>query len=441
VRANFPCVIGICVGLAASSGATAQTFHLAETSREGDCFRLKSETTVTGTLKVGRDGKQVPVKIAAKNEHALLERVLVVEKGLTRKTVRHYATAVSRASIDNEKMERTLAADRRLIIAQRASDSLFCYSPTGPLSRSELEVVSEHFETLHLPGMLPGRDVRVGDTWKLDPGVAQSVCLFDGLISHELVGKLKEVSGNTAIVVIEGTAKGIENGALASLNVSASMTYDLSAKRIVGVEWKQKDSRDQGPVSPAAEIDSTTTLKRELLDREPEELNSSVVAAIPAGYDPPAAVQQLLHRDPRGRYRLLHGRDWHVVGQTDFHLILRLLDRGDFVAQATVTYWKNAGAGKHMSPEEFERLTAEPANWKVEQILDRSEIPTDKDRWIYRIAARGELDGTKVVQNFFVVANANGEQMIVTITMKPNAPDRLGTRDLVLVQAIDFAKK
>jgi hypothetical protein len=39
------------------------------------------------------------------------------------------------------------------------------------------------------------------------------------------------------------------------------------------------------------------------------------------------------------------------------------------------------------------------------------------------------------------VAGANGEQMIVTFTMKPNAADRLGTRDLVLVQAIDFAKK
>jgi hypothetical protein len=439
VRANFLSIVYVSVCLPCT--ATAQTFHLAETPREGDCFRLKSETTLTGTLKVGRDGKQVSVKITAKNEHALLERVVVVEKGLTRKTVRHYATAISHATIDHEKMERTVSADRNLIVAQRAADSLFCYCPTSPLSRSELEVVSEHFETLHLTGALPGRDVRVGDSWKLDPGVAQSLCLFDGLISHELIGKLKEVSGNSAIITIEGTAKGIENGALANLTVSASIRFDLTAKRIVAVEWKQKDVRDQGPVSPAAEIESTTTLKRELLDREPEQLNSSVVTAIPAGYEPPAAVRQLLHRDPRGRYRLLHSRDWHVVGQTDYHLILRLLDRGDFVAQATVTYWKNAGAGKHMSPEEFEKLTAAPANWKAEQILDRSEIPTEADRWIYRIAARGELDGTKVVQNFFVVAGANGEQMIITITMKPNAADRIGTRDLVLVQAIDFAKK
>ena len=59
-------------------------------------------------------------------------------------------------------------ADRRLIVAQRTGESLFCYAPAGPLTRADLEVVSEHFETLHLTGVLPGKEVEVGDTWKLD---------------------------------------------------------------------------------------------------------------------------------------------------------------------------------------------------------------------------------------------------------------------------------
>src|SRR5262245_34354427 len=177
VRANLSFIVGFCVGVVVPCAATAQTFNLAESPREGDCFRLSAETTLVGTLKVGRDGKQVPVKIAAKNEHVLLERVLVVEKGLARKSVRHYTTAISRANVDGEKMERTLPADRKLIVAQRPGDLLLCYSPTGPLTRPELEVVSEHFETLHLTGVLPGRDVRVADSWKLDPGVVQSLCL------------------------------------------------------------------------------------------------------------------------------------------------------------------------------------------------------------------------------------------------------------------------
>jgi hypothetical protein len=77
----------------------------------------------------------------------------------------------------------------------------------------------------------------------------------------------------------------------------------------------------------------------------------------------------------------------------------------------------------------------------MEEVVDRTEIPTDGDRWIFRVTARGELEGTKVVQHFYVVANVAGEQMICTFTMKPNTVERLGTRDTAIVNAIDFPKK
>jgi len=431
-------MIGLALSLAAVCPALGQTVNLSESVREGDCFRLVATTTLTGTLKVSRDGKATQLKIAAKNEHDFFERVLAADKGVIQKSARHYQTAHSRASVDGEVVERTLAADHRLIVAQRPGDSLFCYAPAGPLSRSELEVVSEHFETLHLVGLLPAKEVRVGDTWKLESSVAQSLCLFDGLISHELKATLKEATAANATIVLEGSAKGIENGAMATLTISATVQFDLTKKRIVAVEWKQKDVRDQGPASPAAEVDSGTTLKRELLASEPEELLVGKLATIPEGNDIPVAMKSLLHKDTRGRFQFLHERDWQLVGQTEYHLLMRLLDRGDFVAQATITHWKNAGVGKHMAAEEFEKLVENGNAWKQERVLERGEVPTDGGRWIYRVSASGELEGSKVVQNFYIVASPNGEQVILTFTMKPGNTERLGTRDLAIANAIDF---
>ena len=440
MRSHRTC-IGILLGLVVAWPARAESYSLAESPREGECFRITTTTQVSGLLKVARDGKQVPVKIAAKNEHVFVERVLVADKVVVKKTARHYRTAASHATVDGARVERTLAAERRLIVAQRTGDGLFCYSPVGPLTRSDLEVVSEHFETLHLTGLLPGKDVAVGDSWKLESATAQSLCLFDGLISHDLSAQLKEVAGGLAVIAIDGTAKGIENGALATLIISAIVRFDTAKKQIVGVEWKQKDVRDQGPATPAAELETITILKREFLAQPPAELADTIVAAVPATEDPPVTVKQLAHRDPKGRFQLLHARDWHVIGQTDHHLVMRLLDRGDFVAQATLTHWTNAGPGKHISPEDFEKLAERGANWKIEQVTDRTPVPTDADRWVYRISARGELDGSPVVQHFYVVAAATGDQMIVTFTMRPAGASRLGTRDLELVNAIDFPKK
>ena len=432
--------LGLLFGLAATP-AWAEGANLTETPREGDCFRITTVTEVAGVLKTTRDGKPAAVKISAKNEHVFVERVMSADKAVVRKAARFYLTAAASATVDGDRVQRTLPSDRQLIVAQRTGDALFCYSPQGPLTRPDLEVVSEHFETLHLTGLLPGKEVAVGESWKLDSLVAQSLCLFDGLVSHDLTAKLKEVAAGTAVIAIEGTAKGIECGAIANLTVSATVRFDVAKKRIVDVEWKQKDVRDQGPATPGAELETTTTLKREPLDRVPAELADAVVATIPATDDPPATMKHLLHRDPKGRYRLLHAREWHVVGQTDYHLVLRYLDRGDFVAQATITPWQSAGAGKHLSPQEFEKLTQGGSNWKVEQVTDRTEVPTDADRWAYRVSARGELDGSPVVQNFYIVANANGDQVILTFTMRPAGASRIGTHDLELVNAIDFPKK
>jgi hypothetical protein len=435
-----PICLGLGVSLFAVAVARADGILLAETPKEGECFRITTETQLAGNLKVIRDGKPALLKINAKNEHVFAERVLSADRSVARKSARFYTTAAAHATVDADRVERTLAANRRLVVAQRTGDSFFCYSPTGPLTRPDLEVVSEHFDTLHLTGILPGKEVGLGETWKIDNLVAQSLCLFDGLISHDLTARLKEVGPN-AVITIEGTAKGIENGAMATLTIAATVRFDTAKKRIVGLEWKQKDARDQGPVTPAAELETSTTLKREKLDQAPAELADAIVAAIPTGDDPPATLKQLLQRDPKNRYQLLHARDWFVVGQTDRHLMMRLLERGDFVAQATITTWESAGPGKHMSPTDFEKLAASGGTWKLEEITDRTDVPTDADRWAYRISARGELDGSPVVQTFYVVANAVGEQIVVTFTMRPASASRIGTRDLELVNALDFPKK
>jgi hypothetical protein len=425
----------VAVGFGTCGPLAAQTYSLVEASPEGTVHRISIDTDATGTLQVVRDGKPTPIKVEAKNAHKFTEKVVATDRIGIRRAVRWYETAQARATVDGDRTERTLAPDHRLILAQRTGDDLSCYALAGPLTRPELEVVAEHFETLHLAGVLPPKAVAVGDTWKLGNSPAQSLCLFEGLIASELTAKLAAVNGRSALITVEGTAKGIENGAMATLAVNARVTFDLDARRIVQVEWKQRDTREQGPISPAAEIESTTILKREPVTTEPDELK----ARVPAEDSIPGAVRYLLHRDPKGRFQFLHDRDWHVVGQTDHHLVMRLLDRGDFVCQATVTPWKKAEAGKHVSADEFGKLVAE--GWKMEQVLDRNEVPSDSDRWVYRIAARGELDGVAVSQTFYAVATANGDQMILTFTMKPANAPRLGTKDVALVNAIDFAKR
>jgi hypothetical protein len=258
------------------------------------------------------------------------------------------------------------------------------------------------------------------------------------LIEQSLVCKLLSVKDDLAKVSVTGSAQGIEEGALAKLTIDAVYHFDLKAKRLTWLEWKQKDEREQGPVSPVVSFQVTTTIKR-LAIATPESLSDVALVSTPGGKDPPPPQMTQLHYvDPKSRFELVHGREWRLTGRTDEHLVLRLMDRGDFVAQVTITPWTRADKGKHMAPEEFAEEMNHTPGWSMDKELQAGEVSSEAGRWTYRISALGTLDGNDVMQNFYLVAGPGGEQVVLVFTLTPKQADRLGSRDLSLAGSIEF---
>jgi hypothetical protein len=437
---RFSATFGMAIILAASVRGADGPVNLTEKVAAGDRAKVVVDLDLKGELIFAQDGKKESLPLEAKARHAFAERVLAVEDGLARSTARHYAEATATAVVGNERGTRGLSADRRLIVARREVDGLLCFAPAGPLTRDEVDLVTEHFNPQCLAGLLPGKVVNVGDTWAVGPAAAHAACLFDSIIKTQLTGKLAAIKDGLATFTVEGTAEGIENGARATVTVSATGTFDVAAGRVTELKWKQKDDREQGPVAPASQVEATVVLKREPLAELPKELTDAAVAKVPQGAAP-AALTDVRHTDPQGRYAVVHSRDWHVTGQTETHLVLRLLDRGEFVAQATVTAWRKAEPGKHTPADEFKKATAEAPGWKQDKILVEGEVPAGEGRWLYRVAAGGKAEGQPALQTFYLLAGPQGDQVAVTVSVPPEKQKAVGTRDTDFVKAIEFGKK
>lgn len=425
--------------LLCGSRAPAQPLTLAETPKPGDCAKYAIDLVVTGNLLLTQDGRREPVKLEARARHVFAERTLAVDAGLPQRSARFYDAASTSAIVGGERFDHDLSADRRLVVALRNPDGLFCFAAAGPLTRDELDLVSEHFNPQCLAGLLPGKEVNSNDTWPVSHPAAQTACQFDGLIKNGLIGKLTEVKDGVATFTIEGTAEGIENGAKVTLGVAATGKFDLASKRVAELTWRQKDDREQGPVNPASQVEATVTLRREMLAAEPKELTEAALAAVPKAEVPPA-LTQLRHADPKGRYQIVYPRDWHVIGQTDTHLILRLLERGEFIAQATVSVWKSQQPGKHVAADEFKKAVSEAPGWMLGRVLEEGELPAGEGRWLYRLSAEGKMDGLPLVQSFHLLAGPQGDHVVVTFAMKPEKVKAVGSRDVSLVNAIEFRK-
>jgi hypothetical protein len=396
--------------------------------------------TLKGDLRVNKDGKAVSIPLAATAQHQFTERLLEVKsEKIPLKAARYYSTARAISQVNGANHERTLRDERRLLVAQRFQGQFLCYSPAGAMTRDEKELASEHFDTLALAGLLPPADVKLEETWKIPNETAQALCLYEGLISNELVAKLERIEDGFAIISISGKTQGIDLGALVKETISATARYEILPKWITRLEWNQKDERDQGPASPASTLEATTIIQRQV-NAQPKELSDAALEGVPKGFEPPAALTLVYQADAKNRYDLAVTRDWQLVAQTDTHIVLRLLDRGDLVAQATITAWPKTDAGKHLEAEEFKKITSETPGWQMEEIVEAGEMPTEAGRYVYRITARGIMDEVKVIQYFYLIAGANGDQVIITLTLKPNQASKLGTRDLTLVGSIGFPK-
>jgi len=445
-------VFSLLAVLTCAAAVRAQTYTLAEDPLINSYFQVDLDMKLTGAIKVRQeranpDPKKGPyeertLKQTVTAKHQFQERVLEASKaGLVDKSARKYLTAQAEFISDEEKSEHSLHAKRRFMIAHRFKDQGFVYCPDGILTREELEL-TEHFDTLGLPGLLPARPVKVGDTWKPANAAVQTLLDLDGLVGQDLTCKLDKVEKDLASVSVTGNANGIALGAAVKMKVTASYQFDLKAKHLTALTWKQNDEREQGPVSPAFQAEIVTTMKRTPIEpEEAEDLDD--VRLIKVEPTPPKPLSQLSFADPQGRYELVYDRDWHIVGRAEQQLVMRLIDRGDFVAQLTITPWKKADPGKHISEEGFKEAMAKTIGWEQEDTLEKGkEVPDPRaGYWIYQIGASGTLNGTKAVQYFYMVAGPQGDQVLSTFTMSPSQAAKLNTRDLPLVRGLTFSER
>ncbi len=431
-------VLSLILALTATTAARGQTYLLSEGPLAGSCYRLELRMNLAGQMTVRQNGKDLALKQSAEARHEFLERVLkTAPTGLVDQAARFYKDAQATITVAGESSSRKLRADRTFLVAHRHGDQVVTYCPKGLLTGAEFEL-TEHFDTLALPGLLPGKEVTIGDSWKLTNAAAQALCDIDGLVGHDLAGTLEKVEAGLAHLAVTGTANGIDLGAAVKLTIRAGVHFDLKARRVVALVWQQNDDREAGPVSPALKAQITTTLKRTPIE-QPKELHDFVLVQVPDAKTPPESLTQIVYTDAKGRFELSHARDWHLVGRTDEHVVFRLLDRGDFVAQASIAPWKKADPGKHLTPKEFKAAMDRAPGWEPEKVVDQSEVGADvKDLKICRLAATGTLDGVEAVQYFYLVAGPQGEQTVLTFTMTPTQAQKLDPRDLLLVRSLRY---
>jgi hypothetical protein len=421
--------------LVSASSLFAQKHDLTEDKLVDSCYQVSVAMQIdNGKIVIQRDGMKQTIARKAAARHVYVERILDAKDGIGTRGVRLYKEAWAEIDDGGQKIKLALGAGQALAVAQRFKDNIVVYDPAKAMSREEMEV-TEHFDSLAVSGLVPGKEYVVGEKWTIANAPAQALCYLDGLVASNITAQLDSVSDAMAKVTLAGNVTGIDKGSQVVLFVQGHYLFDLKSKRLVELLWTQSDQRTQGPVSPEMSADVKITLKRTPIN-EPESLSNAALRGV---LGEPMTAIRFAQMSKTGRFEFKHSRDWHVVREDKEVVVLRLLDRGDLVAQCAITTLKNTNVAQ-MNLQAFESTMASSLGWAQEKVIGTpKEEKTKEGATIYRVTAQGKLTGLEAVQSFYLVVGENGDHRVATFTMLPNQVQKLEGRDQALIESFRFA--
>lgn len=393
-----------------------------------------------GTLALKSETKD-PVKrpVQAKAQFVYEEKVL---QGATdsapwaHNTARYYDTAKATIQISGSKVNPELRSDRRIMaISALSADDVVLFSPLGPLSREELDLVDVPANSAVIDGILPNRTVAVGQSWKVESALLPAILGIDAISSHDVQCTLKSVAKNLAVIHAQGRVSGASGGVASEITLAAKFNFDLTRKRISWFAMSLKENRSVGHAQPG--IEATIRVQMALAKRtNSAKLHEEILADLNTKADD--ASRLLEFTSPSGGFELLIGRDWHEMVERKDVSVLRMVDRGDLIAQCNISRLPPMEDGVPFTLADFQQDVKNVLGDSFGDITNVNEEVNENGLHVMRVVTSGMASDLQIIWVYYHLTNEEGERVSCVFTFEADLADRFGAADQAMLSSFRF---
>lgn len=436
-RVLVPALVVAIAALHSGSLSAADGVMLQSATKPNDLTRIAVKMEVGGDLKVPGEGKPKPLKMSVVASMKYDERLLESTTGHAR-SLRHYDEAQATIKIENGSVTPALSDEHRLVGVDWTGDVCTLYSPGGPLTRDELELIDLPGGSLLLDGLLPATAVAQGATWNQPDAFWATLLRLDAVGANDVASVLKElVAGQHADVELAGHVDGAVEGVSTEIEIKGRYRFDLTRQRIVSFALAVQEKRSVGYVGPGLDIVARLEMTLEPLAESPT-LADTALAGLPL--DLAAAGQLLGYQSPTQEYRLLNDRRWHIIDERPELTQLRYVDRGELVAQCNVAPGTKAPAGKHTPLEKFQEDVRKALGESFGQFVHATSGTSPLGYVVHRVVASGTVQELPIEWRYYLLADEQGRQVIFAFTLEQPLVETFGDADELLVGSLTIAQ-
>lgn len=390
-----------------------------------------------GKLRISDDEQAQPLDMQVESAFVYDEQVLAMAPQAAQ-SVRYYTRADAKLKIKDKLLEPSLRDEVRLIAVDANASAATSFSPHGPLNRDELDLVTLPGNTLLIDRLLPSEPVGDRDTWTHDLELMAALLGLDTVGASNASSVLVEITDEAAKMQLSGTVNGALAGVATEMQLKAKYTYDRKLGRVTWFAMALQEVR--GPSYVNSGIDAVAKIQIKIT---PLTSSSHLTEQKLAGIDATATPEntRLLLAPPHDPFRLVCDRRWHAVSESPGHVALRLIDRGELVAQCNLRVPPKTAPDAVPTLSQFQDEIKKALGDKFVQFVRAAESGESEAVRMYQVVAQGTVSELPIEWRYFLLIEPTGGQVSLAFTVETELAERLGDADQQLVAGLQMVAR
>ena len=369
------------------------------------------------------------------------EKALQVSADLaTLRSVRQYLKAEAVVKEGEDGFKSQLDEAHGLIAMEIQGAKATAFSPRGPLSWKELELIDLPGNSLLVDRLLPGKPVTVGQSWEHSKDVMAILCGLDDIDLCDVRSTLMSVVDNAARIELSGHVEGTNLGSTTKLDLKAKYRFDLKTKRIF---WFGLLIQEDSSPSPAGiglpGLDVVARLQMKIVPQErPAHLTEDAIQGL--ALESTADAQQIAYRPQDNVWQLRHDRSWIVFREAKDGVTLRLHEQGVYLAQGSVSTLPQLPAGKEVTLAEFQDNLRRALGKSFGEFLKAGQHADENQCRVFRVIISGQASDVPMQWIYYLVTDRHGHQAAVALTARVEQAGRLDEVAARLLRGFRFVE-
>ena len=296
-----------------------EAIRLKERFDPGYQYHVSCRVELSGSLNLPAEkGQPARKPLTVKGESAIEydERVLTLNaKGEVDKTARIYRRIDFQRTVGDRPQESSIRPEVRRLVVLRLKNVEVPFSPDGPLTWGEIDLVRTDVFTPALVGLLPDGPVKTGDRWMVANSAIQELTDMEGIDEGQVECRLEQIGEvekrRQARVALAGTVRGINEDGPNRQRLAGYFYFDLDSNHLSYLSIMGTSTLLDKEGKELGKIEGRFVLTRQA-PQASKDLSDAALKGI--SLEPNDDNTLLLYDNMELGVRFLYPRRWKVMG-------------------------------------------------------------------------------------------------------------------------------